>query len=156
MIRSKFSGSLTYAANYGSEVEGITWWNDLDYIGVDAYYPLDSSEPDFGWSAYLDQLAALSQQWGRPILLTEIGYRSVAGAASEPWNFTMKGPVDTAIQNSAYAAAFRAFASQPWFAGMYWWAWSPQLPNGPKNTGYSPQNKPAEKQLLAWYGGRTG
>jgi hypothetical protein len=156
MIRSKFSGSLTYAANYGSEVEGITWWNDLNYIGVDAYYPLDSSEPDFGWSTYLDELAALSKQWGKPILLTEIGYRSVVGAASEPWNFTMTGPVDTAIQSDAYVAAFRAFASKSWFAGMYWWAWSPQLPNGPSNNGYSPQNKPAEKQLLAWYGGRAG
>jgi hypothetical protein len=153
-VRSKFSGSLTYAANYGSEVEGITWWNDLNYIGVDAYYPLDSSQPDYGWSTYVSQLAALAKQWGKPILLTEIGYRSVAGATSEPWNFALTGPVDTQTQSSAYAAAFRAFASKRWFAGMYWWAWSPQLPNGPTDDGYSPQNKPAEKQLLAWYGGR--
>jgi hypothetical protein len=153
-IRSKYSGPLTYAANYGSEVEDITWWNDLNYIGVDAYYPLDSSEPDYGWSPYLQQLAALAKQWGKPILLTEIGYRSVAGSVSEPWNFALTGPVDTQTQSSAYAAAFRAFASKRWFAGMYWWAWSPQLPNGPTDDGYSPQNKPAEKQLLAWYGGR--
>jgi hypothetical protein len=153
-IRSKFSGSLTYAANYGSEVESITWWDDLNYIGVDAYYPLDSSEPDYGWSTYLNQLAALAKQWGKPILLTEIGYRSVVGAASEPWNYSLTGSVDTTVQSSAYAAAFRAFASKRWFAGMYWWAWSPQLPNGPTDDGYSPQNKPAEKQLLAWYGGR--
>jgi hypothetical protein len=153
-VRSKFSGSLTYAANYGSEVEGITWWNDLNYIGVDAYYPLDTTEPDYGWSPYVGQLAALAKQWGKPILLTEIGYRSVAGAVSEPWNVALTGPVDTQTQSSAYAAAFRAFASKRWFAGMYWWAWSPQIPNGPSDDGYSPQNKPAEKQLLAWYGGR--
>ncbi|HTT60010.1 MAG TPA: hypothetical protein VMF33_08175 [Acidimicrobiales bacterium] len=154
LVRSKFTGSLTYAANYGNEVEDITWWNTVNYIGVDAYYPLDPSEPNFGWSPYVEQLAALAKQWGKPVLLTEIGYRSVAGAASQPWNFTLSGPVDTQTQSSAYAAAFRAFAAKRWFAGMYWWAWSPQISNGPTDTGYSPQNKPAEKQLLAWYGGK--
>ncbi|MGH3732113.1 MAG: glycoside hydrolase family 113 [Acidimicrobiales bacterium] len=151
-VRSAFSGSLTYAANYGSEVQDITWWNDLSYIGVDAYYPLDSSEPNYGWSPYVAELAALSKQWHKQVLLTEIGYRSVAGAPSEPWNFNLSGPADTATQNGAYAAAFRAFAAKRWFAGMYWWVWSPQIPNGSNDDGYSPQNKPAEKQLRTWYG----
>lgn len=153
-VRSQFSGSLTYAANFDSEVQAITWWNKLNYIGVDAYYALDTSQPDYGWAPYVAQLSALAKRWGKPILLTEIGYRSVVGATSQPWNFSLTGPVDTAVQAGAYAAAFEAFAHQPWFAGMYWWAWSPQIPNGPSDNGYSPQNKPAEQQLKSWYGGK--
>ena len=38
-IRSRYSGPLTYAANHGSEAS-LTWWDAVDYIGVDAYYPL--------------------------------------------------------------------------------------------------------------------
>ena len=32
--------SLTYAANWGEEERAIRWWDALDYIGIDAYYPL--------------------------------------------------------------------------------------------------------------------
>ena len=34
-----YTGPLTYAANHGNETS-VGWWNDLDYIGIDAYYPL--------------------------------------------------------------------------------------------------------------------
>jgi hypothetical protein len=152
-IRRQFGGSLTYAANHGGEEEAIKWWNVLDYIGIDAYYPVDPSQPDFGWSRYIATLSALSARWGnKPILLTEIGYRSVVGSPDRPWDSTMPGNVSTETQAAAYAGAFHAFASEPWFAGMYWWVWSPEIPNGPQDDGYSPQNKPAEQQLAIWYG----
>jgi hypothetical protein len=36
--------SINRAHYFGSEVEGITGWNDLDYIGVDAFYPLNTND----------------------------------------------------------------------------------------------------------------
>lgn len=42
--RSVFPGILTYGANHNDEAS-INWWDALDWIGIDAYYPLgnDSS-----------------------------------------------------------------------------------------------------------------
>jgi hypothetical protein len=154
-IRRVYGGSLTYAANFGSEVESISWWGALNDIGVDAYYSLNPTEPDFGWSTYLTQLSALSRRFdNKPILFTEVGYTSMANTASEPWNYTVNSPLSLTAQSDAYQATFQAVASEPWLAGMYWWAWSPQIPNGPTDSGYSPQNKPAEQVLTSWYGGR--
>ena len=41
-VRKVWSGPLTYAANWGEEVERVAFWNELDYIGVNFYYPLVS------------------------------------------------------------------------------------------------------------------
>jgi hypothetical protein len=38
-IRSLYGGSVTYSVNWG-EFFDVIWWDDLDAIGLDAYYPL--------------------------------------------------------------------------------------------------------------------
>jgi hypothetical protein len=38
--REIYPGPLTYAANFGAEFESIKFWDALDYIGIDEYYPL--------------------------------------------------------------------------------------------------------------------
>jgi hypothetical protein len=155
-IRVKFKGSLTYGANWNYEAENITWWNHLNYIGVDAYYPLDPTQPDYGWQEYLTQLSALSESFNNePILFTEIGYMSTAGTLSDPGNYALAGtgPVDLTEQADAYQATFEAIQSEPWLAGIYWWSWSPSNIDGATDGGYSPQNKPAEQVLTSWYGG---
>ena len=38
-IKKLYKGKLTYAANW-DEYKRIHFWNVLDYIGVDAYFPL--------------------------------------------------------------------------------------------------------------------
>ncbi len=39
-LRHIYDGNIVYAANWGEEFEQITFWDELDYIGVDNYYPL--------------------------------------------------------------------------------------------------------------------
>ena len=39
-VRTIYSGKITYAANWYNEYEKITFWEDLDYIGIQAYFPL--------------------------------------------------------------------------------------------------------------------
>ena len=41
--RAAFSGKLTYSANW-DEYETVGFWSDLDYVGIDAYFPLTSQE----------------------------------------------------------------------------------------------------------------
>ena len=45
-MRSRYNGKLTYAANWGplsqnvGGYQNVPWWNQLDYIGIDAYFPI--------------------------------------------------------------------------------------------------------------------
>lgn len=156
-VRARFSGSLTYAANY-DEFQRVGFWPSLDYIGVDAYWGLaDVSDQPVSalvsaWTSrgFIPSLRAVSVRVGKPVLFTEIGYRSVAGATVHPnwWNTVV--PYDAQEQANAYEAFYEAFAGQPWFAGVYWWRWPAALPPNAWNGDYAPTFKPAEAVLQSW------
>src|SRR3989344_503227 len=38
-VRNIYSGKIVYAANH-DEYQNINWWDALDYIGIDSYFPL--------------------------------------------------------------------------------------------------------------------
>ena len=42
-VRAVYNGTLTYASNWGGDETNIEWWDALDLIGVDAYYPLPNT-----------------------------------------------------------------------------------------------------------------
>ena len=87
----------------------------------------------------------------KPVLFTEVGYRSIAGAAIAPWDWTVRQPLDMQEQADAYEALFRTFWDRPWFAGVYIWNWVPDhdRTGGARDDQFSPQNKPAEAVLAA-------
>jgi hypothetical protein len=158
-VRARYAGPLIYAANHSGEEIGINWWDAVDLIGVDAYYPLASnnnptvSELKAAWQPHVTTLAGLFAAWKKPVILTEIGYRSLDGAASHPWDWQITGTVDLKEQADAYRAAFESVYDQPWFGGVFWWAWSPDpFEGGPDDDNYTPHDKPAEDVLRAWYG----
>ncbi|HUS15586.1 MAG TPA: hypothetical protein VM536_11295 [Chloroflexia bacterium] len=161
-VRAQYKGPLTYAANWGGEETGIRWWDALDYIGVDAYYPLtgkrDPSVEELkqAWvnRGYVNLLEGLSRTFGKPIMFTEIGYGSVSGANMAPAT-TDSGSLDMQEQANAYEAALATFWGKPWMAGIYWWDWSVD-PNkgGSGDSSYTPHNKPAEAVLKSYYTGR--
>ncbi len=158
-IREVFRGPLIYADNRIEEdPEAVTWWDALDLIGQDAYPTLTTAEhPSVdnlleGWEAFGDKLRRLSEKWGKPLVLTEIGCRSILGGAQNPWDWQRRGPVDLEVQKNFYEAACRAVAARPWLRGLYWWDWSPDPEaGGPDDTGYTPHGKPAEALLGAWF-----
>ncbi len=158
-VRTAFDGPLIYADDQAeSRPDAIDWWDALDYIGQDAYPTLspkeDPSVDDLvqGWLAYRAKLEALSVNWDKPLILTEIGYRSIRGGTVNPWDWEKEGPVDLDIQRKAYEAAFRMLADQSWLAGIFWWQWMPDPQHGgPTDTGYSPHGKPAEIVLRSWF-----
>ncbi len=158
-VRTRYTGPLIYASNHSGEEVGMTWWDALDFIGVDAYYPLSTKtnptvdELKAAWRPIVESLASLAARWQKPLVLTEIGYRSIDGTAMHPWDWQIQGSMDLKEQADCYRAALESVYRQPWFAGIFWWSWSPDpLEGGPNDGGYSPHNKPAEDELRRWFG----
>ncbi|MGC8667026.1 MAG: glycoside hydrolase family 113 [Chthonomonadales bacterium] len=156
-VRKRYKGPLTYAANWNRETD-IAWWDALDYVGVDAYYPLADrpgrSVEDLkaAWRPYVQRLRDLSARVRKPILFTEIGYRSSIRAAMEPWEWALPQPVSLDEQARLYRAALDTFWDEPWFAGAYWWLWEVRdVPDAHADTGYSVRGKPAWDIVKAFY-----
>ncbi len=153
-VRDRFSGPLTYAANW-DEVDQVQFWDDLDAIGVDAYYPLSqdtSKTPTLeelvtAWQGIAGQLQSKSDQWGRPILLTEVGYPSQVGATVTPYQVTDQ-PADQNIQALAYKATFQALSGSEWLKGISWWSWRADPGSDEKlDIDYPPTDKQAQQVL---------
>jgi FlaG/FlaF family flagellin (archaellin) len=154
LVRDRFFGPVTYAANW-DEVDQVQFWNDLDAIGVDAYYPLspdDGSTPTLQsltseWRKIAAQLEAKSRQWDRPVLLTEVGYPSQVGATAKPYEVTDQPP-DQNIQALAYQATFDALSGSEWLKGISWWSWRADPGDGEKlDIDYTPEDKKAQGVL---------
>lgn len=166
-VRGVYSGKLTYSANRGgqdwaSELPNIGFWDRLDYIGVSAYYELpgdgSAGSMEGHWQSIENwDIKPVHDRWGKPVIFTEVGYRSVSGAHNEPWNSWMGGGYDPQIQVNAYSALFNFWGARSYMQGATLWWWSPD-PNygGEGNTDYTPNNKPAENTLRDyWSGGGT-
>lgn len=157
-VRSRFGGPLTYACSW-TLVPFLGWWDAVDLIGVDAYPPLslrhNPSVPELraSWRLHVAVLDAIALAWRKPILFTEIGYRSMDWANVMPWDWWTQRAVDLEEQADCYQAAFRSVFRRPWFAGMFWWAWGVDpFEGGPSDSGFTPHDKPAEDVLRRWYG----
>ena len=89
-VRKVYSGKLTYAANWYKEYDRVEFWDDLDYIGVQAYFPLTKKDAPSvddvskGWKKYIPDMESIALQYKKPLLFTEIGYKSMLGTAEKP------------------------------------------------------------------------
>ncbi|GAA4280738.1 glycoside hydrolase family 113 [Gaetbulibacter aestuarii] len=158
-IRVVYKGKLTYAANW-NEYETVPFWSDLDYVGIDAYFPVsDKKMPSVedclaGWEKYKPEIKALSDQVKKSVLFTEYGYRSVDYTGKAPWvsDRNMKG-VNVKAQYNATEALFKTFWNESWFSGGFLWKWfhDHDRVGGENNTMYTPQNKPVEALIKKQY-----
>lgn len=157
-IRAIYPGQLTYSANW-TEYDSVAFWGELDFIGIDFYFPLtDDSE------ATVDEMIGglLSSEFtiqeyaagqNRPVLFTEFGFRSVDGANTRPYDFTMDGEVDLQEQADAYEAVLSVFGDDPWLEGMFLWRWDPQLSGASDDDNYLIYGKPAAGILSNYWEG---
>ncbi|WP_299252580.1 hypothetical protein [uncultured Aquimarina sp.] len=163
-IKTIYKGKLTYAANWDDEYEFIDFWNELDYIGVQAYFPLtEGSNPDLntvkeGWETHVEMLELLSKKHKKPILFTEIGYKSEVSATIKPWEWgsalsILSKQKSDKTQQIAYQALYETLWNKDWFAGTYIWQWNTRSnkENAPTNLDFSPRFKPAENTIAKWY-----
>ena len=156
-VRQAYPGPLTYAAN-PQEVHAVGFWDRLDVIGVNGYYPLSESRtptvPQLisAWSQEKERLGALSARWKRKVVFTELGYRSADFGAWKHWEIKDGAPVNLAAQANAYEAFFETVWPEPWCGGVYWWKWfSFRGHSGPTSNDFELENKPAEKVVERYY-----
>lgn len=164
-IKTIYDGKLTYAANWYDEYEHVAFWDQLDYIGVQAYFPLTQNKnPDLetikkGWQPHIKTLELFSKRHDRPILFTEVGYKSEASATIKPWEWgnalsILYRKKSDRTQQLAYEALFEELWHQNWFAGVYVWQWDTRstAEGATKDLDFSPRFKPAENVMAKWFG----
>lgn len=158
-VREVYKGKITYAANWDN-FDQITWWDAVDYIGIDAYFPLvEGDHPSVdaiekAWTPIKNDLSAHSRKWNKPILFTEYGFQSANGAAGPHWDVDKSETnVNLQLQADAYEATFRALQDESWWMGGFFWKWH-IVTRGDRwrGTEWTPQNKPAEQVIAKWYG----
>ncbi|MHB1390918.1 MAG: glycoside hydrolase family 113 [Thermoleophilia bacterium] len=166
-IKSVYNGPLTYSASL-NEYGNIRFWDRLDYMGLNFYFPLsEMAEPGTtelvkGWTSYsgrygqanwLSRVEAWQASWGKPVIFTEIGYRSIQNVGVTPWDYWTHEIYNGDNQARAYEAAFEVLQTKPWLAGVFWWNWAVGDSNGGAgDTGYTVHGKPAEAVLTSWFG----
>jgi len=97
--RQYYSGTLTLAANFDNYNE-VTFWDELDCIGINAYFPLRQLKPQRptpdslknelinGWDSILNVVDTFKVKQNipdHPIFFTEIGYTPKQDCTVEPW-----------------------------------------------------------------------
>ena len=153
-IRSVYSGSLTYASNW-DEYKRVGFWDLLDEIGVDAYFPVSDiqhpTESDIskGWQTHIQTLKLFSETNEKPILFTEYGYRSMEYCGKEPWDSGNGFATSLEAQSNAYHGFFNSVYKEEWLSGGFVWKWFTDHTNsgGANNNRFTMQNKPSEQIL---------
>ncbi|MGK7947757.1 MAG: expansin EXLX1 family cellulose-binding protein [Xenococcaceae cyanobacterium] len=172
-VRQVYDGKLTYAVNW-DKADRVSFAEALDFVGIDAYYPLtenknatveelvkawtDTPETDAvtgitNGRSIVDWLRQVSTDYGKPLVFTEIGFRSLDGNAAKPYEFNGGGQVDFEEQARLYEAFFKVFGGQTpeagnldWFKGAQFWNWyaTEAQNNDPTDLDYPILGKPAE------------
>jgi hypothetical protein len=161
-VRKVYGGQLTYAANWGEEFEGFTFWEDLDAIGLNSYYPISESDTPTdeelltGARRWMNLAAEVSQKTDRPLWLTEVGYRSVTNAWKNPHADGGDRSGDANTQARCYRALLTAGGEAPELTGMFLWKWPSYLGRrGGRQQGkeFCIGGKPAAREIAAFYEG---
>jgi hypothetical protein len=156
-VRSIYHGDLLYAASW-DEAFNVPFWDALDFIGIDYYFPVtvrrDPGRLEIleGWQPTLERIHMLARRAGRPVVLTEVGYRSVDGAGRMPWDFQTDGSIDLTEQSDLYWGMLEAVSSSGWISGLYLWNWEAGGGGGESDRGYTPRGKPALRELSSAWG----
>ncbi len=165
-VRGVFPGLLTYSANW-DEAEDVLFWDRLDLVGINAFYPL-ANHPGATYLQYVAGATAAAESVARvasvlemPVLFTEVGYTTRVDAAVEPWLWPddMRGVVVSEHEQArALEASFEAFVPRPWFAGFFVWRYYASLDDVSQEAiwGFSPHGKAAESVLCRTFSAAFG
>ena len=157
-VRQVYSGRITYAANW-DRIHRVPFWDALDLIGVQAYFPLSFEDRpprevlERGWDAPLASLRELSESHGgKGVLFAEIGYDISADAAREPWKTASRDNEENrSLRRRLIEVALERIEGEPFIHGMFWWKWIPGRSSA--NRDFSMRH-PEAKELLRRQWGR--
>lgn len=169
VTRSLYNGSLTYAANWGERDTGeyyqIEFWDKLDAIGIDAYFPLATNasltlaDTIAAWRTlerngtqhWYKDIRDLHRQFAKPVIFTEIGFLSCDGTGEQPWAYPCETALDLQEQADLYEGTLTFWEDKPWLKGYFFWRWDDDPNVLASNTDFMPQNKPAEEILKEFW-----
>jgi len=189
-VRAVFTGKLTYSAEWddaispwkygntglplgtGNIATQISFWNQLDYIGIDEYAVLSTAanpteaqlvagwedvptvaatEAVTGNQSLISYFEGISKAIGKPLFFTEIGYEDATDAASRPYG-TSTHVLDEALQAELYQALGTAWSAENngSLIGVNFWDWDPnQAETAPAHgPNFSPQSNPAALAVI--------
>ncbi len=161
-IRSRYAGLITYAANW-DEYHELKFWPKLDYIGIDAYFPLsDKTTPEmedlmFPLEQVLTTIENFSKLHKKKILFTEYGYLSVDGCAGKTWELESNLQslnYNPTAQANAIQTLLECCSKKGFWAGGFIWKWYPETHTMRRGLekDHTPQGKLAEVVLKNCYG----
>lgn len=155
-VRRIYRGPVAVVVNHDA-LDAELPFDAFDVVGVSAYFRL-ASHPDAtaaelraGWRAAAARLGEFSTRLRRPIVLFEVGYPSIDGCATRPWDSTLGAPIDLEEQRMATAAAVDAIDAMPFVEGAFLWAWGGD--GGPYDRWYTPRGKPTEAEWRRFFAG---
>ena len=134
----------------------------LDVIGVNTYDPIakyddyptkDTIRNAWWWIVY--KARTLAVRFDRHVMITEVGYPSVAHAHVGPWDFRSDKPVDLALQDHLLKGAFGVL--RHWSDGdaVFFYLYGENLAQkpvgGPLDRTYAVWDKPAEATLRTYF-----
>ncbi len=160
-IKQLYSGSVTYAANWGEEFENTTIWNSVDFIGINCYYPLSQNhhpsirELQEGFETALKRIEGIAKKYNKQVVFTEIGFRSI----EKPWlsphyyDWGDQSTYHEEDQKHCYEVVMSALENQKdWCAGIFWWKWPSYLNHSQETkTEFAPNGKMAESVIEKWF-----
>ena len=160
-IRQTYRGSITYAANW-DDFDQVPFWNDLDYIGINAYFPLlkdaNPTVPDLvkAWNPFRKKIRNFSARLNKPVLFTEYGYLSVDGCTYNTWELEDRltnCQSNESAQANALDALYSVWSREPYWQGGFLWKWYPQISHRHRHLDkdYTPQGKTAETVISKWF-----
>jgi len=153
-VHQVFPGKLTYDINWSSLYYPLPFWLHNAYlsaIGVSVYTPLTDTPKRLNpatlpalWQETIGKLLdSFAVQIGKPVLVSEIGYRNSSDALYNPWEVTTDIHTDPMEQAAAYNAALTNIAADRHIIGVFAWAW--QFPP------FDLRCLPAAQVLHHWY-----
>jgi hypothetical protein len=160
-VRERYAGLIVYSANW-DEVDEVGFWDRVDVIGLNAFYPLSHlEEPDpadmvRNAEAFADRLELLARVHGKPVMFTEVGFKALTDSYREPWVWPEDlGDVaaDDAMQALLFDVTFSAYWPRDWFAGLLVWKFlaDPADDTQEPPFGFSPRLKPAQDVIEGWF-----
>lgn len=117
-VKSIYKGKLVYAANWDA-YNKIPFWSQLDYMGIDAYFPIGEKS----WKDWANELSNYSEQERKKILFTEFGFISTKDNLKEPWKENINASHCENCQSVAFSIFFETFWEKEWCAGGFVWKW---------------------------------
>jgi hypothetical protein len=150
LARAHYAGPLTYAAVQGEEFEQLRFWDAVDFIGLNNYYPLPDS---LDCTEIVRKVESVHRRYQKPVLFTECGYSSLVAPHRAPWDESPRA-LSVTDQARCCEALLKAFYRKPWLAGLYWWKVGTNGYGGPQDPSHTPWRKPAMQIIARYYRSR--